>query len=41
MRIEAAGVFDSLVTDAPPPADVTAFLGESGVTIVVADQHLR
>ena len=41
VRIEDPGVFDSLVTDAPPPGDVTAFLTEAGVNVIVADQELR
>ena len=41
VRVEKPGVIDTLVTDAPPPSDISAFLGEAGVKIVVADNNLR
>jgi len=41
VRVEKPGVIDTLVTDAAPPPDLAAFLGEAGVKIVVAEKHSR
>jgi DeoR family glycerol-3-phosphate regulon repressor len=38
VRVEAAGVIDTLVTDAPPPDGITTFLTESGVRVIVAEK---
>ena len=37
VRIEDPSVIDTLVTDAPPPGDIAAFLEEATVNLVVAE----
>jgi DeoR family glycerol-3-phosphate regulon repressor len=39
VRVEAAGVIDTLVTDAAPPRDIADFLGEAGVRVLVAQKQ--
>jgi DeoR family glycerol-3-phosphate regulon repressor len=39
VRVEAAGVIDTLVTDAVPPKDIADFLGEAGVRVLVAQKQ--
>jgi len=38
VRLEDPSVIDTLVTDAPPPADITTFLEEASVNLVIAEK---